>query len=161
MSAACAYAGFNSSDSWATRNATPARYPGILSAMKRVNDHAKSAMYEQLRNEARTNLINEFVEEHTGEINPESHIPLRDTKRILESLPDTIPLPELNLEPNGSIGLEWYKNKKNVFIVAVQANKTLEYATISGYNNSEYGRKCYVDSIPMPLLANLRRFLHV
>ncbi len=81
----------------------------------------------------------------------------RQAKRLLESLPLTFfPIPEVIPEPNGEIGLEWYREKRNVFVASVSGRNEIVYAGLLGVNKL-HGTEYFGDSLPSIILENLKR----
>jgi len=47
-----------------------------------------------------------------------------EAKRLIESLPLTsFPIPEVVPEPSGEIGLEWYREERQVFVASVSGKR--------------------------------------
>jgi len=76
--------------------------------------------------------------------------------RLLQLLPPAIPLPAIGAEPDGAIGLEWYKAKQQVFVVSVDGNNTITYAGIFD-GNKIHGVWSFGDTLPEVIIENLRR----
>jgi len=81
-----------------------------------------------------------------------------EAKQILESLLITsMPLPEIVPEPSGSIGLEWYRDKKHIFIISLAGNKTITYAGIFGEGDRDRGTESFAKDLPSKTRWFLRR----
>ena len=76
--------------------------------------------------------------------------------RLLELLPSSIPIPEILPEPDGEIGLEWYRNNRFVFVVSVSGKHRINYAGIFG-DNKTHGTEYFGESLPPVLMENLKR----
>jgi len=74
-------------------------------------------------------------------------------------LPFSIPMPEILAEPNGEIGLEWYKERRLVFVVSVSGKRTLTYAGLFG-SNTIHGVENLVESLPPVVVDSLRRLFY-
>ena len=68
--------------------------------------------------------------------------------RFLQMWPPSFPTPEVVPEPDGSIGLEWYKSRGNVFIISFDGSSSLAYAGIISGTNKTRGTEVFADSIP-------------
>lgn len=75
---------------------------------------------------------------------------------LLQQLPPTIPVPAIGAEPDGAIGLEWYKAKQQVFVVSVEGKNTITYAGIFN-GNKIHGTWRFGDTLPDVITENLRR----
>ncbi len=53
-------------------------------------------------------------------------------ERFLRALPNRIPLPELAVEPDGSISLDWIRSRNRLFSVSVGRRSRLAYAWLDG-----------------------------
>jgi len=61
-----------------------------------------------------------------------------EAEKMLKDLPHRTPIPELVVEPNGEIGLEWRKGKKG-FLISLQGEGLATYAGYLGESNQFYG----------------------
>ncbi len=77
--------------------------------------------------------------------------------KLIKSLPLTaFPMPEVTPEPNGEIGLEWYRKERQVFVASVSGRNEIVYAGLLGVNKS-HGTEYFGDSLPSVILENLKR----
>jgi hypothetical protein len=77
--------------------------------------------------------------------------------KLIKSLPITsFPMPEVTSEPNGGIGLEWYRDNRLVFITSVCGKNEIVYAGMFGANKT-HGIEYFGDSLPLVILENLKR----
>ncbi|MHC4181726.1 MAG: hypothetical protein ACYSWS_02165 [Planctomycetota bacterium] len=77
--------------------------------------------------------------------------------KLIKSLPVTaFPMPEVTPEPNGEIGLEWYREERQVFVASVSGRNEIVYAGLLGVNKS-HGTEYFGDSLPSVILENLKR----
>ncbi len=53
-------------------------------------------------------------------------------ERFLRALPYRIPLPELAVEPDGSISLDWIRSRNRLFSVSVGRSSRLAFAWLDG-----------------------------
>jgi hypothetical protein len=82
-----------------------------------------------------------------------------DAWKLIKLLPLSIPMPEILAEPNGEIGLEWYKERRLVFVVSVSGKRTLTYAGLFG-SNTIHGVENLVESLPPVVVDSLRRLFY-
>jgi hypothetical protein len=77
--------------------------------------------------------------------------------KLIKSLPVTaFPMPEVTPEPNGDVGLEWYRENRLVFVVSVSGKSEIVYAGLFGANKT-HGTEYFGDSLPSIILENLKR----
>ena len=74
------------------------------------------------------------------------------TRLVTESLPTTIPTPELGAEPDGQITLEWYRSPTRLLSVSVDPNGTLHYAATLG-GRTQFGSEPFLGDFPKVLLS--------
>ena len=79
-----------------------------------------------------------------------------EAKRLIKSLPVSLPMPEIIPEPSGGIGLEWSKGNRLVFVASVSGKNEIVYAGLFGMNNS-HGTEHFGDSLPSAIVENLKR----
>jgi len=80
-----------------------------------------------------------------------------EAKRLIESLPLTsFPIPEVVPEPSGEIGLEWYREARQVFVASVSGRNEIVYAGLLGVNKL-HGTEYFGNSLPSIILENLKR----
>lgn len=84
-----------------------------------------------------------------------------EAKKIIKNLPLTsiIPMPEIVPEPNGEISLEWYKEKRHVFVISVSGRNEIIYAGLFGINKT-HGTEYFDESIPSIIIENLKRLYY-
>jgi hypothetical protein len=86
---------------------------------------------------------------------------LEDISRFTEMLPPDIPAPDVSLDPDGDISLEWYKNPTCVFSISFRGGGLLFYAGLFGLELTDhvYGRELVGDSINSEIIRNIRKVL--
>lgn len=63
--------------------------------------------------------------------NPVSFNAVQEVKRFIRLLPCEFPQPnEILPEPDGDVGLGWYKNVNFIFVISFNERKTIDYAGI-------------------------------
>jgi len=76
--------------------------------------------------------------------------------QFVRSLPDDISMPDVSVDPDGEVALEWYKNPRWVFSVSVGADGTLTYAGI--WENTEtHGSSKWDEILPQEIVNGIRR----
>jgi len=80
-----------------------------------------------------------------------------EASKLLRILPNSFPVPDIGPEPDGGIGLEWYKEKWFSFIVSVNGKNIITYVGRFGKNNHFYGTESYNNSVPEIILNGLKR----
>jgi len=80
----------------------------------------------------------------------------REAIRFVRSLPTMIPLPEIAVDPDGEVALEWYEGPRKVFTVSIGSRNEITYAGLFGFNKVN-GTECFYDEIPKAILDNLDR----
>ncbi len=76
--------------------------------------------------------------------------------RFLDMLPDTIPAPEVAVEPDGMVAFEWHEESRWVFSVSFETNGELVYAGLFG-NSKTHGTENFGEELPQTILDSIRR----
>lgn len=85
----------------------------------------------------------------------------REAIIILLSLPNDIPMPELDLEETGDIVMEWYYDKFNVFSLIVDGGGTIYYAGLFGsIDDRDSGRKPFKYIRDERIIELIRRIVY-
>ena len=79
-----------------------------------------------------------------------------EAERFIRALPTTISNPEIAVDPDGEISLEWYLEPRKVFSVSIGKRNEITYAGLYGPNKA-YGREYFGDEIPKAIFDNLDR----
>jgi len=80
-------------------------------------------------------------------------------KRFIEALPANFPAPEVALDPDGEVSLEWYRPPGRVFTVSIGTNDELTYAGKFSPSKKTHGTEPFTGEIPKVILDNIRRLL--
>lgn len=78
-------------------------------------------------------------------------------KKLIGTIPPSITMPNVFVDPDGMIEFEWYKEPKKVFSVTVESDNTLIYAGLFGGQNKSYGTEQCEDELPDKILESLQR----
>jgi hypothetical protein len=79
-------------------------------------------------------------------------------KKLIKALPANIPAPEVAVDPDGEISLEWFRTPSRAFSVSIGSEDSLTYAGIFGSARAR-GIETLNFEIPRVVLDNLRRLL--
>jgi len=79
-----------------------------------------------------------------------------EAERFILSLPTTVRAPEVDVDPDGEISLEWYLEPRKVFSVSIGKRNEITYAGLYGLNKT-YGREYFDDEIPKAVFDNIDR----
>jgi len=79
-----------------------------------------------------------------------------ETERFIRALPTTVDKPEISVDPDGEISLEWYLEPRKVFSVSIGKRNEIKYAGLYGPNKT-YGREYFDYEIPKTVFDNLDR----
>ena len=88
-------------------------------------------------------------------VRPETYF---HVKAFLESIPNTIPIPTVGVEPDGQITLEWYKSPSRLLSVSVGPGEDLNYAALIGPSKS-YGTEVFSGEMPKTILDLIQRVI--
>lgn len=78
--------------------------------------------------------------------------------RFLAALPTWSPAPEVSVDPDGEVALDWFGIRKDVFSVSIGPTGELSYAGIFGVSRVS-GEDYFTDEIPDAILEGLRRII--
>ena len=79
-----------------------------------------------------------------------------ESLRFLDILPDTIPTPDVAVEPDGMVAFEWYEEPRWVFSVSFETNGAIAYAGLFG-NSKTHGAEYFGEEVPQTILDNICR----
>lgn len=85
----------------------------------------------------------------------------RLAERFIRVLPEGVPMPEVSPEPGGSVGLEWYKSKRKVFVVSFGSSPRLAYSWLDGPDKGHAVLHFDGESIPRRILEDIRVRSHI
>jgi hypothetical protein len=71
-------------------------------------------------------------------------------------LPSNFQKPEINVDPDGEVALEWFNGANKVFSVSFSNNGNLSYAGLFGINKA-HGTEYFENEIPETILENINR----
>lgn len=79
-------------------------------------------------------------------------------QRFLLALPLNLPTPELSLDDDGDVSLDWLGTRGEMLTVALAGNGRLAYAARFSSSDRDHGVKRFVDEIPQSVIQILQRF---
>jgi len=82
---------------------------------------------------------------------------VRTAERFIRVLPEDLPMPEVNPEPDGSVGIDWAVGPRRIFSVSFGANLRLAYAWLDGTDRGHAVARFDGESIPPRILAGIRQ----
>ena len=77
-------------------------------------------------------------------------------EQFLRVLPNDISIPELAIEPSGTISLDWIKSKTSIFSLSVGANSRLAYAWLDGDDKGHAVARFDGHRIPPRILEGIK-----
>ena len=89
--------------------------------------------------------------------NPSNLSSYQLARRFLASLPTTLPVPEVAIDPDGDIGFDWYLDSKHLYTVSIGANGRLAYAGVFGSGARTHGTEVFDDNVPEVVIQNISR----
>ncbi|MDF0665507.1 MAG: hypothetical protein P0119_05440 [Nitrospira sp.] len=114
----------------------------------------------QKRKEAIDSVMDAYAESRQGgEIAPISELTCKETIDFLRKLPSTLPIPEVIIEPNGDLALEWFVSNYCSFLVGFSGKGVITYAGLFGRGQKTYGTEFISEAIPSSIVENIRRVL--
>jgi hypothetical protein len=78
-------------------------------------------------------------------------------KKVIQSLPLSLPLPEIVPEPTGDIGLEWYAKEQFIFVISVGKNNIMTYGGIFGEWEEAHGTEYFSDSLSLAIIEHIQK----
>ncbi len=79
--------------------------------------------------------------------------------RLVEHLPDDIPMPSVGAEPDGHLTLEWYQSPSRVLSVSVGPAGELNYAALLGDTSRRTGTEVFQNHMPDDLLQLIHQIV--
>jgi hypothetical protein len=89
---------------------------------------------------------------------PVSNEAIKEARAFLYKFPTTMPLPEVIAEPDGYLGLEWYSNKRLLYVVSFNGQGVLSCSGLIG-QTKVYGTYYMDDGIPSEILRTIARIV--
>jgi len=77
------------------------------------------------------------------------------TEGFLRALPDRVPLPELAVEPDGAVSLDWIRSPRRLVSVSVGRGSRLAFAWLDGTNRGHAVERFDGETVPGPILERI------
>lgn len=78
--------------------------------------------------------------------------------RLIRTLPRDLPSPEVAIDPDGAISLDWIPSRTRAFSISVGDSDRLAYAWMNGSDRG-HGAVRFADSVPRSLLSQLKEIV--
>jgi len=75
---------------------------------------------------------------------------------FVRALPESLPLPEFAVDPDGAVSLDWIQSKTRLFSVSISASNRLAFAWLDGSDRGHGVAKFTGDQIPRRILEGIR-----
>lgn len=97
-------------------------------------------------------VTEEFSADEMTAVNPNA---IFVADKFIRALPDGIALPEIAVEPDGSISLDWIQSRKQLFSLSVGNSNRLAYAWLDGTNSGHGVDRFDGNIIPLRILNGI------
>ncbi len=84
---------------------------------------------------------------------------LQSAEKLIRALPEGFPVPEIGVEPDGSVSLDWIHSRYRLLSVSVAANSRLAYAWIDGTDKGHAAAGYDGARLPDRLLQEIGRIM--
>jgi hypothetical protein len=124
-----------------------------LSPIVRSNASAQSLRGREVEFQARLRIaLDELVTDEDQQ--PVTAAAVHIASRFVGVLPRSVSLPEVSIDPDGAISLDWMPSRTRAFSISVDDSGRLAYAWMDGSDRG-HGVVRFEDSVPAPLRAQL------
>jgi len=110
-------------------------------------DRLREALNEAFQRANRPNWDGEGAE-------PADPLSFRYSCSFVMALPTSVPVPEVSVDPDGEMCLEWDYGARSVFSVSVGRDGTLTYAGLFG-TRKRHGVEPFADAVPGVIAAGI------
>ncbi len=129
----------------------------LTSSVARGNESAQSLAGREIEFQARLlAALHELVTDEDQ--HPVTTAAVRIASRFARVLPHSLPLPQVAVDPDGAISLDWVPSRTRAFSISADDSGRLAYAWMNGSDRG-HGVVRFEDSIPAPLLAQLTELI--
>lgn len=129
--------------------------------IRSTSNHYGLPATRQKRKEAIDTVVAAYVRSHqagiTDTATPISDATCKETIDFLRTLPSSLTIPEVVVEPDGDLGLEWYVSNYCSFVVGFSGKGIISYSGLFGRGRKTYGTEFVSESIPRAIVENIRR----
>ena len=81
-------------------------------------------------------------------------------ERVLLVIPESWPSPDVGVDPDGDVSLEWSEAPDRVLTISIDEEGVLHYAGLFGDSKS-YGAESFLGQLPPAIVGNLERLYSV
>lgn len=120
-----------------------------------ADEHKKHTAIDSLLSELEAEYGEEDWDGYGSE--PVSKSAINYTKKFINGLPSTISLPEVDVDSDGDILLEWYKNQNKLINITISANSNLFFAARFSQVESTNGKNYFSGIIPKNVIESIQR----
>jgi len=140
--------------------AGPSSQDAVLNFLRKTFKDFELPASRQKRKEEIDSVMDAYAESRqAGEVAPISELTCRETIDFLRKLPSTLPIPEVIVEPDGDLALEWFVSNYCSFLVGFSGRGIITYAGLFGRGQKTYGTELISEAIPSSVVENIRRVL--
>lgn len=132
----------------------------VRAILAETSKHFESSATRQKRKEVIDLIITALSTSHhvEGEA-PVSEATRREAIGFVRKLPPTLPIPEVVVEPDGDVALEWFVRNYVSFLVGFSGKGIITYSGLFGRGRKTYGTEFISEAIPSSIVENIRRVL--
>lgn len=151
---AVGYGTFEGRDEISAVSDVAAQLRGLLSNLRRATDDAQTMS-------GRESLFDRRLRAVLGEliVDDDQHAvstaAVHSAMRLIRSLPNDVPIPEVAVDPDGEISLNWMPARARVFSISVGDSDRMAYALLDGSDRA-HGVFRFAGTIPAVQLLQLR-----
>ena len=142
-------------------HASPSSQDAVSKIVLDTSNHFELPATRQKKKEAIRAVIDAYARSRQAEISedatPISEATCKEAIDFLRRLPSSLPIPEVVIEPDGDLGLEWYVSNYCSFVVGFSGKGIISYAGLFGRGRKSYGTEFVSESIPRVIVENIRR----
>ena len=140
--------------------AGPTSQDAVLNFMRETSEHFDRPASRHKRKEAIDSVMDAYAESRqAGDVAPISELTCKETIAFLRKLPSTLPIPEVLIEPDGALALEWFVSNYCSFLIGFSGKGLITYAGLFGRGQKTYGTELISEAIPSSVVENIRRVL--
>jgi len=129
-------------------------YPLAIEVKHGKQEDDKETLYQELYKIYRECSESDWDNDGANPVNEQTFL---EAITLLGKLPPELPLPEVMPEPTGNIAFEWYKGKRNVYVISVCGKGTIEYAGLFGRHSKTYGTEYFLRELPELIMSHILR----
>ena len=132
------------------------RFQDLIAGL-RSNEQTQSLAGRAVQFEARLRAaLDELVIDEDQRAVPTAAVRL--VSRLVRGLPASLPLPDVSIDPDGAISLDWMPSRTRLFSISVDDSDRLAYAWVNGSDRG-HGVVRLSGPIPRPLLSQLMELM--